>query len=302
MNKPSPRMVLICVGLFLFFVLIQFPFKNFRGKIFEEIYRNSGILMTADDMGISLFGWPGISFKNLNVDVQSSGFNINAEDAVVRVGLGHLWPFALSYSGSLDNVGTGGDAWFRFVDGGDSYDLGAELTNFDSKAIAFQGTPAPIHGPISGDIDLIINTRTPDKSSGDIQITGKNLVLQPQNYPPYLSIAEPAKIGPGKITIKVSNGVAEITQFQMGNDASDLKLTLSGRLKLEPVLYRSHLTLRLDIKLSDKFSNSPSAQDLKGYLSTFELSSGNYAMQWNKTINELTDINSLGPLPQPIRP
>ncbi|MCA9242274.1 MAG: type II secretion system protein GspN [Planctomycetales bacterium] len=300
MTKPAPKTILICVALFFFFVLVQFPFKNFRGKIFEQIYRGSGILMTADDMGLSFFGWPGISFTNLNVDVQSAGFRIGAKEAVVRVGIGQLWPPALSYSGSLDEVSTGGDLWFRFVDGGNAYRIGAELTKFDGKAITFYQTPAPISGPISGDIDLGLNFKQPSESSGYVRLEGKNLVLQPQNYPPYFSISEPTKFGPGKIIINISNGVAEIVEFQFGDGKSDMTIKLTGQLKLEPNFYQSHLKLRLDIQMSDAFANSQNARDLKGYLSTFLLSNGSYAMQWDKTLAQLTDMGSFGPLPQPI--
>ncbi|MCB0406360.1 MAG: hypothetical protein KDD51_16380, partial [Bdellovibrionales bacterium] len=98
----------------------------------------------------------------------------------------------------------------------------------------------------------------------------------------------------------INNGVAEIVEFQLGDGKSDLTIKLTGQLKLEPNFYRSHVKLRLDVMMSEAFANSQNARDLKGYLSTFVLSDGSYAMQWDKTIDQLMDMGSFGPLPQPI--
>src|SRR5437899_1786864 len=56
-NRPKISTIFICIGLFLFFLLICFPYQNLKGYIFGRIFKETGITVVADDIYPSFFGW-----------------------------------------------------------------------------------------------------------------------------------------------------------------------------------------------------------------------------------------------------
>ena len=60
MKRPKLSTIFIGFGLFIFFLLLRFPYQNVRGWLFGLIYKNTGIYVLADEIYLSLFGWPGV--------------------------------------------------------------------------------------------------------------------------------------------------------------------------------------------------------------------------------------------------
>lgn len=296
--KFKARNVAICVGLFLFLLILQFPTRNFRGQVFEKIYRASRVQVSADDLGISLFGWPGLTLSNVDVSYAPMGINIAAKSAVFRVGLGRVWPPSPSYSGSIGDLQGGGDLWFRFVEGGGRIDVGIDGEAINAQLLSLYNFPPPVSGFLDIVGDLGITPQSLNQSTGKLEIKGKSIKLSPQNFQQFFRLPS-TNIGNIAAKITINNGVAEINEFQLGDTKSDIQGKLTGNIKLGQVPEQSLLNLTLRVQLSQAFADNPASRDIKGFLSGYQVATNSYAMRWAATIGDM-QVNMFSAIPQKV--
>ncbi len=299
MSKPSKQTIVICVFIFLFFLLLQFPFKNFRGQIFETVYKNTGVLISSDDIGLSFFGWPGIVLDNVYIDAQRSGIQISAQEAIVRVGLGRLWPPTPSYAGTLNGLESGGDLWFRYTGGTTLHDVELEGTNLGCDLFAFGKSSSPVNGKLNAEVDLAMDANNLAATSGYLDLTAQELEIAAQNFQQFFKLPQ-TKINDIKARIDVKNGIAVIKNFEFGSESSDLKGRISGEMQLGQSFPASHLKLRLDITLSPNFAADSRSIDLRSFLGGYRLAGESYAMQWNSSIAQMQN-NLFSAIPQKVQ-
>ena len=150
-SKPKASTVAICLALFIFFLILAFPFRNLKGYLFGQIYRNTGIYIIADDIYLSLWGWPGIGMTNVDVSlpVGREELDISCKSLVARVGLGSLFPPAPSISLSMSSLQKGGDLYVKVIKMKTS--VSAVI---DAEAVELSQLNIPgVNGPIVGKLD-----------------------------------------------------------------------------------------------------------------------------------------------------
>jgi type II secretion system protein N len=288
--RPSTRTILIGIGLFVFFLILRFPYRNVRGYVFGEIYKNTGIRVTADDLSPSFLGWPGVKLYKANITIPigaGSELDLIVEQVTARVGIGSFFPPAPLLSVYA----------YRFQKGGNLYVKGSQTRNYISGSIQAEdlnlsqfltaGLPEPIQGILRAtgefgydQVDLAKSTGNFDLAVGKLEIPGMNMqgiIL------PAISWDEV------KAVLAVRNGNLEITQGQFGTPKSAMRGTLNGYLRLGRDISSTYLNLVLKIQMTDEYKNDPQSATLVSFLKTFESSRspGEYAMKWSATIRDM---------------
>lgn len=299
MSRPKTSTILIAFGLFLFFLVLEFPYQNLRGYIFGKIYTATHIFISADELSLSIFGWPGLKLRNVSVSVPMAYGNdleIASEKTVVRAGIGGLFPPYPVVSLSLDKLKKGGDLWVK-VGQTSSFVKGA----LDAEKVSLEQFPIPgmsdtLTGKVQADGDFYYNKNELSKSTGDININITEFRIPPQNLQ---GIVLPAlMIGNIKGKLQVRNGSLEISNFQLGTPTSDIRGTMTGELRLGKDLMSSYLALTLKLQLSDKYRQDPNSATLVSFLQSFQTNTpGDYALKWGATLQEMS-TNIVAALPQ----
>lgn len=299
MNIPRIKWstALICLGAFLFFLVLAFPFQNLKGYIFGQIHRNTGILIVADEIYLSLFGWPGLGVRNVTVSlpVGREEIEVTAEKMIFRVGLGSLFPPAPSISMSLDGLKEGGDLYVSVTRGGSYVDASIEADEVNLAQIQIPGLPAPIQGIINAEADVLWNEAELPKSAGEIALSGTQVRVPAILLPGFPIPAMDLGKVDGKIRIR--NGTVETRDFALGSPDAGLRGNLNGELRLAATLMQSFLDLTLRIQLSEAYRNDPQAAAIVSLLKSYERTPGDYGMRWSSTLQGMTS-NFMNALPQ----
>jgi type II secretion system protein N len=286
------------IALFLFFVLLTFPYQNLSGLLFGRLYKETRILIVPQDMGPTFLGWPGLVLTNVNVSLPlgNGDVDLRAERVVVRVGLGSIFPPAPSLSLSMSRLKGGGDLYVRLVPGRSRVRAVVEAEKVDLKQARIPGLPEPIPGILDMDADVTIDRTDATKSNGEAALSVAGLRVPALNLQ---GIVLPVlKMGDIKAKIAIRNGSAEITQFQIGNKDSDISGTAVGDLKLAPNLMMSFLNLTLRLQLTEKYRKDPQSATVVSFFDTFRgAEPGVYGMKWNATLQDMT-TNMMAAIPQ----
>lgn len=297
--KLKTSTVLISVGLFLLFLLLAFPFQNLKGYIFGQIYKSTRILIVADEIYLSIFGWPGIGIRNVDATfpVGREELSVSAENMVVRVGIGSLFPPSPSITLDLSGLHGGGDLYVRASKAGGVVHAYIDADEVDLSQFDFPGLQSPVQGVITADADLAWNEADLAKSQGEITLKAVKLVSPPVPNPmfPLPSM----EIGGLDAKIYIRNGAIEANKFQLGDPTSGVRGTVEGNLRLGKDLLASFLDLTLRIELAEKYRNDPQASALVSVLKSFERSPGDYGMKWNSSLGGMMS-NVMNALPQKI--
>ena len=171
--KPKLSTVFISLGLFFFFLLLLFPYQNLRGYIFSRIQKEAGIIISADELYPSFFGWPGISMKNASVTVPAQvtqmglgDLELFAKRVTVRVGIAHLFPPTPSISLYLREMKKGGDLYFKVAQTSTAVESEFDADGVELAQLLPSGIGEILHGVLSGDGAVDLNQKDPSKSSG----------------------------------------------------------------------------------------------------------------------------------------
>lgn len=279
------KVIVLCVFLFLFFLLIRFPFQNLRGYLFGKIYQNTKILIVADDIYLSFFGWPGLGIRNVAVTLPMGGSELDlaSEKVIARVGLGGIFPPSPSFSLAMRDLKKGGDLDLAFSQKGSQMSASVEADDVQLEQLRFSALPNSIIGKLNAEGDVDVDTTDLAKSTGEIEIDVANLKLPPFNIqlsPAYGFVIPAMNIGALKAKIKIKNGVAEIGTFQLGKDGSELKGSVTGDIKLGRSIMSSVANIIIRLEFSDNIKKSSQAETLLSFLNTFKSEkTGNYAIK-----------------------
>lgn len=296
--------VLICMGLFVFFLYLRFPFKNLRGTLFSEIYKATRIFIVSDDLSPTFLGWPGVVAHNVDVTfpVGSGDLGLSSQKLVVRFGLGQFFPPTPSVSLSLSKLRKGGDLYLKLYQGSSSINL-----KWDAEEVSLEQLKRDTANALAG----VLNSRgkvhwdTVDaaKSEGFVELSLRNLNSPAQMVDMagnYSFLLPSLNIGPvvGKISIK--NGTAEIAEFKIGAEKSDIRGTISGDIKLAKDPMDSFLNLTLRLQLAQSILGNRQADAFVSFLSGFQSSTpGDYAMKWSVNLREFETL-SINILPKKV--
>lgn len=281
------------VALFLFFLVWCFPYQNLRGYVFEKIYGSTRIYMTSDDMTLSLLGWPGIRLTNVTaiIPLQTGGeMEVAAQSAVIRVGIGRLFPPAPMVSARLDGLKRGGDAYVKVVPGRTRLGVKASLDEVVLDQFPLPVVNAAMAGKLSGSVDLDVDLANPAKTTGKVDLNGAGVTVPSLDLRTTMLGVElpPLKMGDLAARLRAQNGAAEIQTFQFGGKDADLSGSATGNLRLADTLAQMFLTLTLRLELAEKYKSDPRSATLVSFLETFKGATPNkYGLGWNASIGEM---------------
>lgn len=279
------KVILLCVCLFFFFLLVRFPFQNLRGYLFGKIYQNTRILIVADDIYLSFFGWPGLGIHNVAVTLPVGGseLDISSEKVIVRVGLAGIFPPTPSFSLAMRDLKKGGDLDLAFSQKANQMSASVEADDLQLEQLRFSALPNAILGKLNAEGDVDVDTTDISKSTGEIELDVTNLKLPPFNIqlsPAYGFVIPAMKVGALKARIRIRNGLAEIATFQLGGEGSDIKGSMTGDIKLGRTLMSAAANIIIRLEFSDNIKKSSQAETLLSFLNTFKSEkTGNYAIK-----------------------
>ena len=289
---PSVKTVLLCIALFLFFLMLRFPYQNFRGYLFGKIYANTKILIVAEDIYPSFFGWPGVGIKQVDVTLPlgKSELDLSADKVIARVGLAGLFPPVPSFSLAMRDLKKGGDLDVKFSQSGSLIDASIEADEVELEQLKFSALAQAIVGQLDADGELQMNLSDLSKASGDIELDVRKLKLPSFNIPMsvnYSFVIPSMNVGVMKAKIKIRNGVAEINSLQLGGPGSDLQGSITGDVKLGKTLMSSVANVILRLQFSDAIKNSSQAVTMLSSLNTFKnAKTGAYAIKCSRSFQE----------------
>lgn len=306
MKAPSIKTILCSFGIFAFFVFLLFPLQNLRSYIFNQIYRQSGILIMAEDLSLTVLGWPGLEMKNVEVTLPpqflGDEVDLSAKWMVVRVGIGGLLPPALSYSMSLSSLKKGGDLYFRLSRAqmknqmlvSANITVSADEMNLEQLPL---GPGETFLGKLSSNTSIALDMSDLSKTTGDIDISIQGLKTPAQNLQ---GIIIPAiNWGVLKAKINIRNGVADIRNFQIGAPGSDVQGSIAGEIRLGSNMMTSFLNINsFKLSFSPAFLKNPNSDTIISTLNSIDKRTpGTYSLKWNKGIGAIAE-NALINLPE----
>lgn len=300
MERPKASSVAIGIVLFLFFVLITFPFGNLRGVIFGKIYKATGVTLVADEIYPSFFGWPGIGIKNADVTfpLADGELELSCKKLIVRVGVGSLFPPAPSISMKLVGLKKGGDLYVKFSQAKDQINTRFDADSVNLHQFTVPGLPEPFSGILSASGSIHFDSEDPAKSNGKISLDAEKFRVPAQNMQGFIFPA--MSIGSVKGLLNIRNGIAEITKLELGTKDSDLGGNASGEIRLAKNFLSTFLNITLRLTLSNRYRQNPQSETLVSLLNTFKTAkAGEYAMRWNITLMDMR-TNPLSAIPQAV--
>jgi type II secretion system protein N len=299
--KPKLSTIFLCLGLFLVFLIFEFPYQNLRGYIFGKIHSNTGILIVAEEIYPSFFGWPGLGVKGVNVTlpIGSGDLDVTSDKLIFRVGLSGFFPPVPSISLSLKGLKKGGNLFVKFSQTSSVMKGALEASDVVLDQLVFSMLPEPIQGKLNTDADFYIDRKEPTHSSGQVDLGIDKLRLPGQNIQ---GIILPAlNMGTLKAKLNLKNGVAEISSFNFGSNDSDIRGAATGEIRLGQELSASFLNLSLTVSLSEAFRKNPQSATLVSFLESFKTAENEYGMKWSATFQQMS-TNIISAIPQKVTP
>jgi len=299
-TKPKLSTLFICFSLLIVFLLFGFPFQNLRGYIFEKIYAQTRITITADEIYPALFGWPGIGMKNVDVTlpVGTRTLDLSCKKLVFKVGLAGLFPPSPSISLYLKNLKQGGDLFIKVGQGKTRIDSDVEANDIVLDQLALSGLTETLTGSLNLTAELALQTVDLAKSTGEIDIGIEKLKIPAQNFQGFF-VLPAMNLASLKSKINIRNGIAEISSFNFGDKGSDLQGSLSGEVRLGKEVMQSLLNVTLRLELSESYRTHPQAESLLSLLNSFQTSPGRYAMKWSSSFQDMS-ANFVNAIPQKV--
>ena len=298
MKKPAASQIVIGLVIFLFFLLITFPFQNLRSYVFKKIFDASGIIVTADSMAPNLLGWPGVSLSNSTVTIPTGSGDIalSSKGLVTRARLAGFLPPIPAVSLSLSGLKGGGDVFARVARSGDVVKVLAEAEHTNLAQILIPGFPEPIPGKLNMDTNLSVDGKDLSKSTGTLDLDIEKIMIPALNLQGI--ILPVLNLGDVKVKLAVKNGAVEIVNFKIGSKTSDLSGSLTGEMRLGQTIYNSAVNLTLKLSLSPAYKANPQGATLVSLLESYKNSNGEYGLKWNATIQDM--MTGMGALPQKV--
>lgn len=296
-QRPKWSTVAICIGLFFFFFVVLFPFQNLKGYLFTQIYQNTRILINAEEIYLSFFGWPGIGMTNVDVTLPTGTgeLDLSAKKMIMRVGIGSFFPPAPSVSLGISGLKEGGDLWVKVTRAGAVVKGSLEADKVVLKQLKFSDLPQPVEGVANIDSDFYFDETALNKSTLDMSVDIDGFFFPALNLQGMLFPA--FKLGKVLAEIKTRNGNFEVTKSQLGDLKGDFQGKLIGELRLAQVLSQAFLNLTLKIQLSEKYRNDPNNATITSFLGGYQMAPGDYALKWASTIGAM-QTNLFNALPQ----
>lgn len=295
-KRPKFSSMIIVFVLFLVFLFFSFPFENLKGQIFAQIYSMTRILIVADEMSFSFFGWPGVSLRNVNVTLPlgENELELASEKLAFKVGLGGLFPPSPSATMNLKRLRKGGDLYMRFSQSGNVFNVKLEASAVSLEQLALPGLSRPLQGSIGSNSNVKVDRADLSKSLGSIEIRGDGLKTPAQMVEgmPGMSFAIPGlNIGKIETIINLKNGMVELTSIKLGDAQSDLSGTVTGNIKLGQDLQRSQVDVTVRLQLSQKILQDPQNKTFVSFLEGYQIRPGEYGMRWNAMVAELSGLS-----------
>jgi type II secretion system protein N len=299
MKVPRPKWttVAICAALFVFFLIILFPFQYLKGYLFGQIYQNTRIVINAEQIYLSLLGWPGVGMKNVDVTIPmgTGAVELSASRVIFRVGIGSLFPPAPSISLGLKGMKGGGDLWVKLTRAGTVTKGSIDAEKVSLKEIRFTDLGQPVEGIASIDGDFNFDESALNKSTMDMALDMSGFKFPSLSFPGFM--LPTFDLGRVVLDIKTRNGNIEIAKSQIGEPKGDFQGKLIGELRLAQLLSQCFLNLSLKIQLSEKYRTDPNNATITSFLGGYQVAPGDYSMKWNSTIGAMQS-NTFNALPQ----
>jgi len=283
--RPDFKTVLLCIGLFIFFLILRFPYQNFRGYLFGQIFNATRILIVAEDIYPSFFGWPGVGIRKVDITLPlgDSELDLSSDKVIARVGLGGLFPPVPSFSLNVLDLKKGGDLYLKFSQSGTRVSAYVEAEEVELEQLKFSALPQSIVGKLNADSDLKIDTADLSKTVGKINLDTEKLKLPMFNMSSYGFVIPSIKIGAITSKIRVQNGVAEFNEFKIGGKDSDISGSITGDIRLGRDLLSSAANILIRLQFSESLLKNPQAETLVSFLKSFRNEkTGAYAIKCSK--------------------
>lgn len=289
MKWPKFRTIAICLGLFLVFLILRFPFSNLKSYVFAQVHKNTGIsILFADDLYLTLLGWPGIGMKNAEVlvPVGETELDIVAKAITARVGIGSLFPPSLSFSIAMDGLQKGGDVYVKLSRvKQDNRGLTQASVYLKAEKVDLSQFPLDgqeLKGKVGAEASMELNMTDLAKTQGTVALNVDGF-LTPAAVPGGYVVPS-IQWGDIKSKIQVKNGVVELSNFQFGNSSSDFSGQFGGEIRLGQTLLQSALNITMKIQISESFSKNSDAASFVTILDNFDQRQPgrSYNLKWNQ--------------------
>jgi type II secretion system protein N len=296
-ERPRLTTVLAGIGLFLLFLVFLFPFQNLKGYVFGQIYRNTGIVITAEELYLSLFGWPGVGMTGVDVAIPMGRgeMEVSARKVVARVGLGSLFPPVPSFSLDMSDLKGGGDLYVKVTRGKNFIKGSVEADAVVLNQLRFSNLPQPVEGIATIDGDFYFDEDQLPKSTGKLDLRIDKFRFPALNLQGF--VLPSFDLNPVVAQIQIRNGNIEIARSQLGQPGGDFQGKLAGELRLARTFLESYLNLTVYIQLSQRYIQDPNSATVVSFLGGYQRAPGDYAMRWSSTIQGMM-TNLLNALPQ----
>lgn len=305
MKKPQLSTIAICIGLFFIFLALAFPFQNLKGYIFGKIYSATRILIVAEDIYPSFFGWPGIGIKNVNISlpVGDDEMEFSSEKLTFRVRLAGLLPPVPGISMNMTELKKGGDLFIKLAQPSSGIYATIAASQVNLEQVRIPHIQEIFEGIVDADADLHVNTEDLSKTTGYFEMKADK--LKTPNYMveiPGMPFLVPGMlIGPMEVRMNIKNGVVEIPTFKFGKQDSDLSGSLSGEVRLGKDYLKTFLNITIRLAISNRILENPQNVTFLNFLSSLKTDvPGQYAMKWSASIQEMMN-NPLKAVPEPAK-
>ncbi len=311
MKKLNIKTIFICVIIFVFFLLVTFPFKNLSNYIYTQVYNSTGVILLAEDLYFTFWGWPGIAFTNVSASIpirrsmtsqnynyySGSEVNLKCQKLILRIGIGSLFPFAPSISLKISDMEKGGNVYIKFYNNKKSLSLVSSINTVQLAQLEIPNHLDMISGIISANADVFWDFESPTQSKGLIKINIHDFSLPSMNFQ---GISLP-KLDMGKILglITIQNGVVSVNNLQIENNLIGLKGSINGEVRLANNIYQSYIVLTVKFILSEEMLKNPNYATFISFLSAYERRPGDYGLRWSSTLQDIS-TNLMYALPQKI--
>ncbi len=271
----------------LLLILWQFPYANLKDGLFKKIYEKTQVRMEAEDMNLSLLGWPGFRLSHCEVEVPlgTQVVTLNSDNLLLKLVPGKWFRPSLAVSLWMGPLKKGGTLKAKVALWGDPRRI--SLSAYDLSPALF--LPPPFDQSVqaalrlSGWADLGLGNA--GDTRGKFQVEADTVRIGAQTISGFA--IPPLWLGKFSAQGFASEGVLRLAPSVLGDKTSDLRGILEGQMQIGQQWAQSQLHLLLRFSLSPEFEKKlPGIRSLLEGFREVKKTSYEYACEWDLRLLE----------------
>lgn len=290
------------VGLFSFLLFLywKIPFDRFSVIMLNNLSQQTGMQWNAKSIDISLLTGPGpkVSMNEVIISPQSRsqyssavrGGNlafgleqpVSIQKLVIKPKIWSLIPIP-GLKKSIPGANFDANIFSGNIYGSSLLSNSIDLELTASKIDLSQVTPVKsLKIDLKGILNLLeISIHSASgrvsRANGNISINSKNLILNTASHPMLSMLPGDLKLGNFLANGKINNGLLTIDKFTLGSDKDDVRINISGSVKLRNQLEFSRIDTIINLSLSPKLKQTISI--LESFLKRYNKGPNSYCLK-----------------------